>query len=78
MQGVFYRATAREVAEALQLSGWVRNTQEGHVETMASGTEEQLQQFIDWCRQGPPRASVIDVQITYKDEEDFEGFRVIR
>ena len=78
VQGVFYRATAKDVAEKLELTGWVKNTKEGDVEAIATGTEEKLQQFINWCRQGPSRAIVTDVQITEKGEENFEGFKVVR
>lgn len=78
VQGVFYRATAKEVAEELQLTGWVKNTREGHVEAIATGTHEQLQQFIDWCKQGPPRAVVTGVEIRPQDEQGFAAFKVVR
>ena len=78
VQGVFYRASAREKAESLGISGWVRNTEAGDVEAMATGTHERLEQWISWCRQGPPRAVVSDVVITTMPEEIFEGFKVKR
>jgi acylphosphatase len=78
VQGVYYRAMAKEVADKLQLSGWVRNTRQGNVETVATGTQQQLQQFIDWCKHGPPQAKVTFVEVIYKDEETFDGFNVIR
>jgi acylphosphatase len=78
VQGVYYRAMAKEVAEELQLSGWVRNTKEGNVETVATGNQQQLQQFIDWCKLGPPQAKVSFVEVTYKEEETFDGFNVVR
>lgn len=78
VQGVFYRATAREVAEKLGLTGWVKNTEEGHVEAVVSGAEQPLQQFVEWCWQGPPRAVVTAVDIVHLPGDDFTGFRVIR
>ncbi len=78
VQGVFYRASAREVAEELQLTGWVKNTIEGNVEVLVTGSEEHLEKFIGWCRQGPARAVVTEVQITVKTEEAFDRFRVLR
>ena len=39
VQGVFYRATAKEMADRYGITGWVRNTEEGNVELMASGKE---------------------------------------
>lgn len=78
VQGVFYRATAREVAEKLGLTGWVKNTNEGHVEAVISGAEKPLQQFIAWCWQGPQRAAVTAVDVVDIPDDNFSGFRVIR
>ena len=78
VQGVFYRASAREVAEALGLTGWIRNTAEGHVEAVVTGNGYQLDDFISWCRQGPSNAVVTEVVIEERSEEPFENFRVIR
>lgn len=78
VQGVFFRATAKEKADGLGLTGWVQNTEEGHVEAMATGTENQLNEFIAWCRQGPPRARVADVISNQKPEEHFDRFTVRR
>jgi acylphosphatase len=78
VQGVFYRASAKDIAEELQLTGWVKNTVEGDVEAVATGTDEQLQQFINWCKQGPPKAVVTDVKITLQNEEAFDKFKVVR
>lgn len=78
VQGVFFRATAREEAEKLALVGWVKNTQEGNVEAMVSGTDEQIKQFLDWCHQGPPKATVTQVIVTPKQDQVFKRFEVIR
>ena len=78
VQGVFYRSTAAEKAAALKLNGWVKNTLDGAVEAMVSGSEEAVAQFIAWCRQGPPRAQVTDVVITPKPDDGISGFQVIR
>jgi len=78
VQGVFYRATAKDVAKELGLTGWVKNTKEGHVEALASGSNEQLQQFISWCKKGPAKAIVTDVEINFTKEEAFEAFKIIR
>lgn len=78
VQGVFYRASAKEVADGLQLTGWVKNTREGDVEAMATGSNEQLQQFIIWCKQGPARAIVDDVLIHFREEEEFDTFKIAR
>ena len=78
VQGVFYRASAKDAAEKLGVSGWIRNTEEGAVEVLASGTEEQVQEFIRWCWQGPARAEVKQVVVPEMGDEQFTGFRIIR
>ena len=62
VQGVFYRVSAREQAENLGLTGWVRNTYDRSVEIEVQGTEEKLTQFIDWCTIGPSYAKVDSVE----------------
>lgn len=78
VQGVYYRASAKEAAEQLNISGWVKNTVEGHVEIAAAGDDEAIDRFIDWCKQGPVRAIVKEVVVTPIGDEAFSGFEVIR
>lgn len=78
VQGVFYRASAKDVAEVIGVTGWVKNTEEGNVEIMASGTEDQLQQLIAWCKQGPSKATVTDVLLINKKEQPFKDFKILR
>lgn len=78
VQGVFFRASAQEAAVECGVKGWVRNTEEGDVELMASGSAEALQRFVAWCRQGPRRAMVSDVVIEPGEEASFPNFKIIR
>lgn len=78
VQGVSYRFSAREIAERLSITGWVKNTAEGHVEAMATGNEEALQQFISWCKKGPPGAKVTEVLVNPVGETPFKGFSITR
>ncbi len=78
VQGVFYRASARDVAEELKLTGWVRNTREGDVEAVASGDADRIKEFIEWCKKGPRKAEVSEVIVTEKEDEDFDSFRIAR
>lgn len=78
VQGVFYRATAKEIADKLNITGWIKNTDEGDVEAIVSGADEQLQQFISWCKQGPNNAKVEDVIVTPQSETAFYDFKIIR
>ena len=78
VQGVFYRASAKEVAEKLHLTGWVKNTEDGDVEATITGLEEKLNVFIDWCKHGPPAAIVTAVEVSSVEEKSFENFAVLR
>lgn len=79
VQGVFFRASAKEVADQMGLNGWVRNTIAGDVEIFVSGTDEQLDKFMCWCQTGPPRAKVDGIRVLPSlDEEDIAGFRILR
>jgi acylphosphatase len=62
VQGVFFRYSARETAMRLGISGWVRNESDGSVSIEAEGPEPKLNQFLQWCRQGPTSAIVTDVE----------------
>lgn len=78
VQGVFYRATAKDVADLTGIKGWVRNLPDNNVEITATATEDTLQKFINWCKQGPPKARVDDVIVEELDLEVFNGFSIIR
>ena len=78
VQGVFFRATAKDVADEMGISGWGKNAEDGNVEAMAQGSKEQLQKFIDWCKKGPPKAIVTGVKIAPANDEAFERFTIIR
>ena len=78
VQGVFFRVSAKEQADRLGVRGWVRNTRDGHVEIVATGADTALQQFVDWCRHGPPRAGVAEVIEAPHPETSFRDFSIAR
>jgi acylphosphatase len=76
VQGVFFRAWTREQAEALGVSGWVRNCPDGRVEAHVEGNPDSVQKMLDQLRDGPPAAYVEDVRTWDVEPCDFEGFEV--
>lgn len=79
VQGVFFRASTKEMAEKLDIRGWVKNTPEGNVEVWAQGDEVALEKFIAWCRKGPSQAIVAHVEIKRNlPDEEFDRFRIAR
>jgi acylphosphatase len=78
VQGVFFRASAQKVATGLHITGTVKNTNEGHVEVIASGPQHQLDQLIEWCRQGPAKANVEEINVIPIGEISFDEFSIVR
>lgn len=58
VQGVFFRKYSCETAAAIGVTGFVKNQPDQSVYIVATGTDEQLEQFINWCWQGSPRSKV--------------------
>lgn len=63
VQGVHFRASTREQAQALGLAGWVRNRDDGSVEAHLRGGDTALQQMLTWLHHGPPEARVEAVEV---------------
>ena len=63
VQGVFFRAHMQRVASSLGVTGWVKNLADGRVEAILEGTEIHLGVMQDWCREGPPGASVSNIEV---------------
>jgi acylphosphatase len=77
VQGVFFRASAREQAQRLGLTGWVRNLSDGSVEVAAQGPKAQVDQLVAWSRRGPRQARVDGVEVaTESPQEGEHSFRV--
>ncbi len=77
VQGVWFRASTREVATDLGLRGWVRNLPDGCVEVTAQGPDSQVESLITWCHQGPPGSRVGRVEVSEVEAADEgTGFEV--
>jgi acylphosphatase len=77
VQGVGFRWYVEREARVLGLSGWVRNRQDGSVEVLAAGTNDQLNNLYDKLKQGPRAARVDDVDVQEAAALDEKGtFRI--
>ena len=76
VQGVYFRETTRREADRLGVTGTVRNEPDGSVAIEAEGSEERLDRFVEWCREGPPSARVESLSATEGDVRGYDGFRV--
>ena len=69
VQGVFFRHHTKQMADALGLSGLVRNCADGSVEAICSGSTDALEQMVDWLHLGPDSAVVNRVDIDELDDQ---------
>jgi acylphosphatase len=78
VQGVNFRYHTRRVARSLLLAGWVRNTPDGHVEVLAEGTRQSLEQLLAFLRKGPASARVERVTSTWLHfAGEFDEFQIV-
>jgi len=79
VQGVGFRWFVHREAAALELKGWVRNTEEGHVEVVASGNPESLAELAHALRRGSRGSrvdAVIENELHEKESEELGPFRI--
>jgi acylphosphatase len=77
VQGVWYRASTKQKAEELGITGWVKNTSDGAVEAVFAGEEEVVDAMISWCQKGPRLAKVTNVEMNDQPYSgEFEGFTI--
>lgn len=78
VQGVFFRESARRIAQALGLDGWVRNLPDGRVEAVFEGEQSAVERALAWCHHGPPDAHVAHVDTHWEPPAGEAGFSIHR
>ncbi|MBT8189199.1 MAG: acylphosphatase [Saprospiraceae bacterium] len=78
VQGVGFRYFTRKKANELSIHGWVQNEGDGTVKIMASGSQNDLLKFTEWCHHGPDTSRVDKLVYEKKDYEAFDGFVIKR
>ena len=78
VQGVCYRASALDAADEFGCKGFIRNEADGSVYIEAEAPESQLQQLVEWCKQGPPAANVEKVEFEEHEPVGFYNFTIQR
>jgi acylphosphatase len=63
VQGVGFREACVDAAEALGVTGWVRNRTDGSVEVLLQGRPEQVERMRTWLGHGPPTAAVTGLAV---------------
>lgn len=76
VQGVFFRAEAKEQADNLGISGFAQNMPDGSVYIETEGEKKNLDEFLKWCYKGPTMAQVEKVIVTEEKTKNFPNFEI--
>ncbi|PRD46427.1 acylphosphatase [Sphingobacterium haloxyli] len=78
VQGVYYRATCKAVADQLGVKGFVMNQPDGSVYIEAEGDSFALEALLAFCHEGPDRAAVEEVSSAEGMVQGFKNFEVVK
>ena len=78
VQGVWFRASTKRKADELGITGMVRNKADGTVYIEAEGPPQQMNQFLQWCHEGPEFAKVTSVHTETINPKGFSDFKIQR
>ena len=76
LQDVWYRGWTCDEAVQRGLTGWVRNRGDSSVEALFAGPAGPVEEMINACRQGPPAAEVLKVEIEKADMPEQRRFEL--
>ena len=76
VQGVFFRDSTEKEARSKGLAGWVRNRDDGAVEAVFEGDDDAVEAMVEWCRSGPSKADVDQVDVDEDEPEGLDSFEV--
>ena len=78
VQGVFFRASTKAVADQLGVKGIVKNQGDGSVYIEAEGDDFSLESFLEWCNEGPLQASVQKVEVAEGELKNYRNFEIVK
>ena len=78
VQGVFFRASTKAVADQMGIKGLVRNEKDGSVYIEAEADETFLDMFVEWCNEGPDKSVVENVEISEGELKNYRNFEVVK
>jgi len=79
VQGVGFRWFVQNEAAHIGLRGWVRNTDDGHVEVMASGTPDQLEDLVQALARGTRGSRVDNIEshaVAESEGDELQSFQI--
>jgi len=78
VQGVFFRASTKAVADQMGIKGFVKNEKDGSVHIEAEAEPFILEPFVDWCKEGPDKSVVENVEVTEGELKNFQNFEMVK
>lgn len=78
VQGVFFRAMSKAVADQLGIKGSARNVPDGSVFIEAEGDDFSLELFLEFCQKGSDRSVVENVTAIEGELKNYTNFEVLR
>lgn len=78
VQGVFFRASTKAVADQIGIKGLVKNQKDGSVYIEAEASEALLELFLDWCKEGPEKSVVENVEVADGEIKNYRNFEVVK
>ena len=77
VQGVFFRASTRDKARSLQVTGHAMNLEDGSVEVVACGAAANVDALVEWLWEGPRTARVDAVEVEEIDTAAPAKFEIL-
>jgi acylphosphatase len=78
VQGVFFRASTKAVADQLGVKGYAKNEPNGDVVIAAEADDIALDMFLEWCHEGPEHAIVNSVESHEGELKNYRNFEIVR
>ena len=78
VQNVGYRQFVKKISQKIGLTGWVRNLSDGRVESLFSGSRDEIEKAIEECWKGPFLSEVESVNVQWeKAEKELGSFEIL-
>jgi acylphosphatase len=78
VQGVFFRASTKAVADQMGVKGLVKNEKDGSVYIEAEADATMLEMFVEWCNEGPDKSKVENVAVEDGEFKNYRNFEVVK
>ncbi|UKT63221.1 acylphosphatase [Pedobacter mucosus] len=78
VQGVGFRETTKIIANQMMVTGFARNEKDGSVYIEAEAEDIFLEEFVNWCNEGPDRSRVESVVTTEGEVKNYRNFEILK